>query len=518
MKTKLLSTIPQLKLACLIMFLCIFSCSKETIDEIGKSVSGETAEAIEDYLANLNYNPDDLLNVQTTTGKNNYNSSENSSRYQGMVNQCITQYYNIRSNFEDVVMFDPGNGVIYPGALVIGNSDMLGGAPQPLQVPRAAASLRVDLPGIGEDGNITIDNPGQNTNVQAGIDKALEHWNANVQPQGYEIDADTYFEKTEAHSSEQMSLDLGISGEWASGSSFESSFSYNKTTEKRVAALLYRQIFYEVTMDTPEKPSAVFGSNAELETIEAAMNSDNPPAYVHSVQYGRIIMIRMETTDTETDVSLEAALSYATGAGDYDGTLSASYKKVISKSTFNVVTIGGNAEVATSVITGDSIEENTEGGLNYVITENALYSRQNPGAPIGYTIKYLKDNRIAKMGYNTDYQIETCGEFPYDHKNVYAKRTTGLYSIRFRYSYFGVNDDDDRKYSGWTTLKDQKVNYSQSPPNGAHDIKVQFQLWDLTWKTMGEFDLDYVTKNYYFEAYCSKTFAGFCTEVSVKEI
>lgn len=518
MKTKLLTFKPHLKLICLYILVTFLGCSKEEIpDDIGKSVSGEEAENIETYLMNLDYNPDELLNVQSTTGTKNYNTNVNSNRNEGTVTECKTQYYNISSNFEDVVMFDPGNGVIYPGALVIGNSEMLGGAPQPLQIPRAAVSLRVDLPGIGENGNITIDDPSKNTNVQSGIDEALEYWNNDVQPQGYEIDAETYYEKTVAHSSEQMSLDLGVNADWANGSSFESNFSYSQTTDKRVAAMLYRQVFYEVTMDTPSTTSAVFGSSVDLEAVENVMSAANPPAYVHSVQYGRVIMIRMETTDTETDINLEAALEYATGTGDVDASLEASYKSVISKSTFNVVTIGGNAQVATNVITGESLG-NPEGGLNYVITENALYSRDNPGAPIGYTIKYLKDNRIAKMGYNTNYQITTCGEFAYDHKNVYAKRSTGLYSIRFRYSYFKQNDDDNRQYSGWTTLKDQNVNYSQSPPDGAHDIKVQFQLWDLVWKTMGEFDLDYVTRDYYFEVYCSKKVVFVCTEISVKEI
>ena len=38
--------------------------------------------------------------------------------------------------------------------------------------------------------------------------------------------------------------------------------------------------------------------------------------------------------------------------------------------------------------------------------------------PIAYTVKYLKDNRIAKMVYNTDYRLETYNTYAYDHESL----------------------------------------------------------------------------------------------------
>lgn len=276
-------------------------------------------------------------------------------------------------------MFDPTLGVIYPGALVLGNKVLIEGAPQPLQVDKAPVKIRVELPGIGEGGNLTIEEPNYQ-NTQAEIDKALEYWNSDIATQGYAIDADTYFEKTSVYTSEQMSLSLKVSADWATGSSFESQFDYSKSTEKRVAAALYRQVYYDVVAEIPDSPAAVFGSKATASGLQSLISEENPPAYVSSVQYGRIIMIRMETTDTTTDVNLEAVLDYATKAKSIKGEIDASYEKVIRESTFNVVTIGGNAKVATKVITGNSLEEG-EGGLYYVIEESADYNRENPGRP-----------------------------------------------------------------------------------------------------------------------------------------
>ncbi|NKI32386.1 thiol-activated cytolysin family protein [Croceivirga thetidis] len=504
----------------LALVIAFSSCSKniEEVDLGPEPISGADADSINGIIANLSYDADRLLNVQSNTG-DSPQGDEYTGEYdltKGVVFECKTQDMNIRSNFEDVVMFDPGLAVIYPGALIIGNREMLSGAPQPLQVDKAPSNLRVNLPGIGEGGNITVTNPTYQ-NTQAEIDKTLEFWNAEIAPQGYAIDADAYFESTTAYSKEQLSLSLGVGAEWAGGSNFESNFEYTKTTTKRVAAQLYRQVYYEIVAETPESPAAVFGSNATPEQIKGLISDDNPPAYVSSVQYGRIIMIRMETTDTETEVNLEAVLNYATKAKTATGEINASYDKVIKESTFNVVTIGGNAEVATSIITGTDVEGG-EGGLNYVITESSLYNRENPGAPIGYTIKYLKDNKIAKMGYNTDYRIETCGYYDYTHKNVGLKKEI-LVDVRYRFSYKDADSGNTIKYypsSGYVEVDERNRYFYSTPPDGAYDVKIEFQYWDLGWKNFnGTFNPDYVSSPLCYEATCTKRFAGICTEYSV---
>lgn len=491
------------------------SCSTEELPSPDSgAVSGVEADSINSLIARLSYNPDQLLNVQNDPGKRVTRDQTNNTNNLGVVTACRTRDFNIRSNFQDVVMFDPTIGVVYPGALVLGNQDLLDGTPQPLQISKAPTKIRVELPGIGANGNVEVQNPTYQ-NTQARIDEVLEYWNSEVAPQGYAIDAQTYFEKTTAYSREQMSLELGVSADWAGGSSFDSQFNYDQTTEKRVATLLYRQVYYEVVMETPDSPASVFGSDVDTETVARLFSNDAPPAYVSSVQYGRIIMIRMETTNTDTNINLEAVLEYATAAKSATGTVNASYDRVISQSTFNVVTIGGNAETATKVITGSGVDEG-EGGLNYVITDGALYSRENPGAPIGYTVKYLKDNRIAKMGYNTDYRVTECGTFDYEHKNVNFRRDSGA-NVRFklRYKTKGTNSF---KETGWETLSDKNKFYSILPEKGAHDVRVILEAWDIVWKSWDDFKLGDVPNEKCYETYCSKRVLGACTEINRRTV
>ncbi|UWX56454.1 thiol-activated cytolysin family protein [Maribacter litopenaei] len=515
MKTINFKNMNGMSLTLAILLLAISSCSKDTIDgpEKNEGVSGVEADSINAYIARLSYDPDALLNVQSTPGSETRVVSNNSSNSLGEVTECRTNEYDIRSNFEDVAIFDPTLGVVYPGALVIGNNQMLDGSPQPLQIDRAAMQLRLDLPGIGEKGTLNVDKPNYGT-VQTALDDGLEYWNSEIAPQGYEIASNAYYESTTAYTSQQMSLDLGVGVEWASGSSFESQFSYSSTSQKRVAAILYRQVFYEVTMVTPDSPADVFGSSVDLNRVQSLMNSDTPPAYVSSVQYGRIIMVRMETTSTETSVELDAALEYASIGKDVNADVEAKYKSILEQSTINVVTIGGNAEVASRVITGSDVA--SSGGLNYVINEGALYSRDNPGAPIAYTVKYLKDNRVAKMGYNTDYRIEECQKYSYVHKNARLKKTIGV-DVRFRFSY-KEKGTQTTKQTSWEKVDKNNIFFNMAPPNGAHDVHIQFEFWDLVWKTMGEYNPGYISSEKCYEAYCSKSFLGICTEYTIRSV
>ena len=61
---------------------------------------------------------------------------------------------------------------------------MLDGVPTPLEIGRATTNLKIDLPGMGENGSLVVENP-NNSSVQEKIDGALEWWNNNAYQDGY---------------------------------------------------------------------------------------------------------------------------------------------------------------------------------------------------------------------------------------------------------------------------------------------------------------------------------------------
>ncbi len=499
-----------------LLLMAMNSCSKDGGGEDPGPKINPNAMEIDDIIANLSYDANALLNVKETGGapsKRTPGPERNTTTGPtlGILNTCKKIDYSLEANFDDVAILRPTNGIIWPGALVVGNEGMLDGAPDPFTLGRGPVTLRLDLPGIGEQGNIRVETP-MNSSIQTGIDGALEWWNNNAYQDGYVNAANSSYQANTSYSSKQLSLDVGLNIEWATGS-VASQLEYESSTTKRVAAMVYKQVFYTVTMDTPSTPSSVFAADVTTGQVQAAIGSDTPPAYINSVSYGRIIMFRMETTDTRTSIDLDAVLEYAGGV-NVTGTVNSEYDAVLKNSSITIVTIGGNAEVASEAINAADIEAGP-GTLNYIITgKNAVYSKDNPGVPIAYTIRYLKDNTFAKMGYTTDYSIEECGNFAFAHKNAYIKKDLSQ-KMRFRFSY-KAKGTQDFKTTGWTEVTKNKVNTAAKPPAGAHDVRIQFEFLDVfVWTTMGEFRLNYLKNDAYFEGFCS----GFlCTTINVRQL
>jgi len=391
----------------LVLFLVFFlmtGCQKDDVDPLTIRNQG-----INEFFTSLQYDADNLLNVQPTgnepTARMETNTvADNPYRDGGNYVTCIKKEYNLQANFDEVAILRPTNGIIFPGALVIGDENMLDGVPTPLEIGRAPASLRVDLPGMGENGSLVVENP-NNSTIQENIDDALEWWNNNAYQEGYVNPAYISYKSSSSYSSQQLAIDVGLNVAWASND-VSAQFNYTTSTSKQVAMMAFKQGFYSVTMNTPENPSDVFGPQVTMEDIEVKMSNQAPPAYVHSVVYGRIIMFRMESTLQVSSADMAIALEYATGVTNVSGSTETRIKNILANSTTNVITIGGNAAVASEAVSARNF-----GDLQTIIKgENAVYSKNNPGVPIAYTIRYLKDNEIAKMGYTTDYSVTECSK------------------------------------------------------------------------------------------------------------
>ena len=458
----------------------VFSSCQPEVDE-----AEIRAMEINDLISGLQYNASELLNEQPTGNQQSArvetnSSSQNPYREGGQMVSCVTKEFNLQSNFEEIAILRPTNGVIFPGALVIGDHEMLDGAPTPLVVDRAPANLSIDLPGMAENGNLVVENPNNGT-VRASIDEALEWWNANAYEEGYVNPSYISYKSSSSFSSEQVSIDIGLNVSWAAGE-VASEFSYASTKEKKVAMMSFKQGFYSVTLNTPQKPSEMFAPDLNISDLENKINSGAPPAYVHSVIYGRIIVFRMETTLDVSSTELALALEYSTGVTSVSGSTEASVKKILANSTTTVITIGGNAAVASEAVSARSF-----GDLEKIIKgENAVYSRNNPGVPIAYTIRYLKDNQLAKMGYTTDYAVTECSRSLVPG-SVITIQNDALYNVRAVARYRDANGVSRSKSSGELLLGQVG---RLSIPDGAYSISL-----DVDFKSIGGW-FDHFTRSW----------------------
>lgn len=369
----------------------------------------ETGAGIDAYVASLSYDAEEMLNVQDTGNQDRKQTQlgdpEVTDEWVPGVGEkhCVRTRYNLQQNFDKLAIMRPTQGVVWPGAIVKGNQSLSDGLPEPVTLARAPITISIDLPGIGENGVKVVNNPTQSS-VQSAIDEALEWWNANAYQDGYVNAASSAFNWSTSYSSEQTGFGLGLNMEWASGE-VATVFNTSTTTEKHVVTGAFQQAFYTITFDTPSSPGAVFDPSVTVEDARRQINSSSPPAYIASVTYGRIIAVRMETTYNATTTDVEGAFKYSAGITQASGTLETKYKQILSNSTFTAITLGGNAAVATELL---SDAASFQGMLKVIQGENAIYSRSNPGVPISYTVRYLANNAIARLGSTTDYTATEC--------------------------------------------------------------------------------------------------------------
>lgn len=386
--------------------------------------------AIDAHVQGLTYDPAALLGVRNIAGSDAQTpigDPVDTEETQGTsLLVCRAIDYNLESNAEEVAILRPTSGIVWPGALVKANVGLLNGMPEPLTLAPAPITLRVDLPGMGEHGTFVVANP-SNSSVQARLDEVLGWWNDNAYQEGYVNPANSSYRTTTAYTSEQLALSVGLNVKWASGS-VASQFNYSSSTTSSVAMMVYKQVFYTVTLDTPASPAAMFADSVMPSACVAQMSKDTPPAYVHAVNYGRIIMFRMEASEVVKSADMEATMKYAAGVS-VDMNLESHYQSILQKSSMTAITIGGNAEVASQAVTAQSF-----GDLVPIITgSNAVYSKSNPGVPIAYTVRFLKDNTIAKMGYTTDYTATDCSLWK---QSTLQLRNDGAYIARGYVSYY----------------------------------------------------------------------------------
>jgi thiol-activated cytolysin len=467
----------------LAMVLSAYAC-QESEEPI--AISPESPK-ISEYLETLDYDPDALLNVQETDGapskREILEETVDVSKGSGVELTCATKVYNLKNNFEDVAILRPTNGIVWPGALVYGDASLLKGIPTPVALKRSEVTLRLDLPGIGDNGIIKVENP-VNSNVQSSIDNALDWWNNNAYQDGYVNASNSSQQVSTSYSSKQLSLDVGLNVEWAQGD-VSAQFNYTSSSEEKVAMMVFKQVFYTISADTPLNPGDVFAGDVSLEKIKEKFNSSRPPAYVHSVSFGRIIMFRMQTTASATDTQIAGAFNYASGFVSASGETETKYKEILEKSSITTITIGGNAEVASEAATAKNF-----GDLNAIITgENAVYSKNNPGVPIAYTVRYLKDNTFAKMGFTTDYEVQECNTVPLPAAKINVKNNTGPgaeigWDMRFVITYKNLNGETKSIGSG-LIIKGNAID--KEVPAGSHDINLRVEYVDgLEWKKLGE--------------------------------
>jgi thiol-activated cytolysin len=373
---------------------------------LAPAARAQEAKKIDDYIMGMNYDPKALLAVMSQGSTESIPGKSNGGK--GII-ICSQKKQSLNTDLSSVTILSPTTGVIYPGALLRANRNLAEGTPDAISLPRGPIQLSLDLPNLGDKGTVTVANP-TNSSIQSAIQGIVAVWFKDARNGSGQASRQSY-EVKKAFSSEQVALQLGFSAKWDKSNNLKLDAGFKHDGSSSTSVMLYKQVYYTASIDPPTDPAAVFAPSVTLADAKNRFNAQGPAAYVKSVDFGRLLMIRMDTSSSETEADLSAAMKYAVSGGKatIKADLKAKYESIVSNSTFTVISLGGNAEAVTSVMEGGT---QAEANLLKVIQGSATFNRNNPAYPIAYTVNFLKDNRHATMAFSTNYTEWDCKEYP----------------------------------------------------------------------------------------------------------
>lgn len=295
----------------------------------------------------------------------------------------LYQRHSVQNATSDVLAMGVMDSVWYPGALVKLTNQSGNTIPLTFQASRAPYTISVNLEGMGENNiSSTVSNPSPSAAREAIasiVDKVLK--SERKIPISYTCTI------AEASSSEALYMDLGTNAS-VFGLKLNAGVDFSQSTDKTIVALVFKQIYFTVSMDPPTIASSVFSKNTSSDYIMSQLSGSETLGYV-DVDYGKIVIVQVETTKTAEEVKGSFGMSY----GDIAG-IESSFKGLMS---------GADTKLSYMVYGGSS---NSLGlmGTKSVSDIVSILADDDTGTskPIQYKFRYLD-------GMPADYY--TCGDY-----------------------------------------------------------------------------------------------------------
>ncbi|MBX2883408.1 MAG: thiol-activated cytolysin family protein [Granulosicoccus sp.] len=317
---------------------------------------------------------------------------------------CTTQGWGASKVREltNVVGLGLSGTTLYPGALLQGR-DYENGQFVPITIPRSTGNLY--MTGLVLDPGAqyqATDIPISGGNVNQAIQELITDYNV----QG--TTANASYEEQQTYSYESMLFDLGIDARYGLAK-MEADLNIDSSKARNYVYSKFTQVFYDIVFEDPELDSSVFRDGASYSDPEGQIGPGNPPLYVSKVSYGRMVFFVAESEHDaqEVRVALNAAVRGAGSDLTVDSGLT--YKEVLAKSRVYYYVAGGGADLALAPIASASPDQMFNAVKSFISDRSsANFSASNPGAPIAYTLNYLKDRKPARMSYTVNYDKKDC--------------------------------------------------------------------------------------------------------------
>jgi thiol-activated cytolysin len=357
---------------------------------------------------------------------------------------CSTKRFKAAPEYNEMLLLDPTSSVIYPGALIKGES-IATGEYIPIVANRKPISISVSLQNITGSPSRTVEDPKLST-IREAINDILsaEVTGATASKLSFEV--------SNVYSEEHLKVSIGANYSNATidvGGSFD--FSSDKVESRIVVK--YVQSYYTIDMDAIENPSDLFTDLPDVASLGSTL-----PNYVSTVTYGRMILFTATSSYSNTEMNAAFNAAFESGLSNGDVQIDASYQRIINNSSIKAFVLGGSGAEAVQAVTGID-------GVKSFILSGGNYSKDSPGAPLSYTLRNISDNAISNIVLATQYNVRQCEKI----RSSFKITLTGL-------DCSGVQNEDDGKAEMFGYMLIQTAEEFEAPFDGSFLLKGTF-LW-----------------------------------------
>jgi hypothetical protein len=306
--------------------------------------------------------------------------------------QTVREYYSALNHPDKFVLYNVNASVLWPGNLIQGNS-ISSGVINPIPISgedRRPMDLFISVVTGGAGGySATVDEPNGSRVFQAMNEVVGQHYGSTP--------GQTTLEISRVYNMNHVMFNLNA-GYSVPSTEISGALSINWEEKKERVMVKFTQQYYSIAYDSPQNAEDVFSSSVTSEDLEPFTSPSNPVCYIDSVTFGRLFLFVYESNDSS--INLEANLNAAfNGIESGNATAEAAYDRVTRSSTVKAYALGGNVEEALQVATDYS-------SLSNYLLNGAQLSAESPGAPISYTIRYLKSAGIVRMNNTLEYYVD----------------------------------------------------------------------------------------------------------------
>lgn len=306
--------------------------------------------------------------------------------------------------------FNPNASVIYPGSLLQGKT-LNKATPDVVAVERAGGTISIDILDGSPQSYFEVDKVTKSSITNAS--------NAIIAGSTGTIPANMEFSYEKIQSKEQMAAALKVDYHNAF-TEIEAKLSFSSDKEYNRTVVNLTQSYYTMSYDIPTSLDQVFAPSVRPKDLARYIGSGNPATYVSDVTYGRIYMLLIETTSTETE--MDAAVNASFNGAVTGGGAEAEVSKLSSLQNLKVKLFAFGGEASSTLLTIGQA-----GDLNKLTELLAEGSDIRTGKPISYVVRSVYNNQIVKVGLNTEYDVTNCEPLnPNGTPPPYTRHWTGM--------------------------------------------------------------------------------------------